>query len=154
MVTNKISIEKQNSNNLDTTIKEVEKITPNTTIQYIYKNNDMLTKTTAQKASNSLIGLTKEELISTLNDVNITEFSDNLVVIEKNTYDYNPHFIVGDNNGYVSIFYCDKNNNITLYNETNILTKTLPDEDIKMLNKGIKAEDNKELIKIIEDYTS
>lgn len=156
MVTNKILLE-------DETLKYEyeeqeeqlqEKITPNTTIQYIYKNNGILTKTTAQKADNALVNLTEDELINILEDADITEFSSDLVVIESNKFDNAKHFIVGDNNGYVSIFNCDSNNNITLYTQTNIPVKTLPKEDIKMLNKGIEAKDSKELMKIIEDYTS
>ncbi len=135
-------------------IREFARITPDTTIQYNYKKNGEVTKTLTEKASDSIINLTEEELKNTLNDVKVVDFSKDLVILEKNSDNKKSSYIVGSNNGFVSIFYKDEDENITLYNETDIIVDTLPEQDKKLLEKGISAKDNAELIKIIEDYTS
>lgn len=129
-------------------------ITPDTEIQYNYKKNGVVTKTVSRTADNMFLNLTEEQLKNTFNDINVLQFSDELVVIEKETFDNSPYFVVGNNNGYIGIFYVDSENNVTLQNETDVPLKTLPEEDVKMLNQGIIVEDNTELIRIIEDYTS
>lgn len=128
-------------------------ITPNTTIQYNYKTDGVITKTLTEKASTSLVNLNQEQLENTLNDVKVSQFSPELVILEKSEKESLPSYIVGNNNGFVSIFYKDENDTITLYDQTRISIETLPTQDKKMLEKGITAKDDAELAKIIEDYT-
>ncbi len=132
----------------------LERINENTDIQLNYKEDGVVTDTITKKASTSLINMTERDLENALEDVNILKFSDNLVVIEKDETSYKNSYIVGNNEGYVSIFFRDSDNTIKLLNQTSILIEPLPEQDKIMLNEGIVAENNSELNKIIEDYTS
>ncbi len=148
-------------NNISTTNTDLEtetvvdvKITENTDIQYNYKEDGVIVDTVTKKATPSLIGMTKMDVVNALQDVVVVEFSEDLVVLEKELIQNKSSYIVGNNNGYVSIFYRDSNDKISLLNQTQILIDPLPEQDKKMLDEGIGAKDNAELTKIIEDYTS
>ncbi len=154
MVLNKIStINTDLSEEPINPVKEI-RITENTDIQYNYKEDGIIVDTVTKKASNSLINMTKTDLVNALQDVIVVEFSENLVVLDKEIAPNKSSYIVGNNNGYVSIFYRDSDDKISLLNQTHILIDPLPDQDKKMLDEGINAKDNVELTKIIEDYTS
>lgn len=135
-------------------VKTENVITEDTDIQYNYKKDGEIVKTVTEKASKSLQGLTENELANTLNDATVTKFSSSIVVLDTEISENSNSYIVGNNNGYVSIYYKDKNDEITLLNQTHILIEPLPIQDKKLLEKGISAKDNVELNKIIEDYTS
>ncbi len=155
MVQNKIyPIVTTNLEKATPTDQNLAKITNNTTIQYNYTTNGAVTKTLTKKASYELLNLTEEELKNTLDDVKIRQFSEKLVILEKEDPIPLDSYIVGSNDGFINIFYKDKDNNITLLEKTNISTETLPESDLKMLEEGISAKDESELAKIIEDYTS
>ncbi len=138
----------------ETTEQNVAKISSDTLIQYNYTTNGIVTKTLTKKAGYELLNLTKEELKQTLDNVKIKEFTNKLVIIEKEDEIPFDCYIVGSNDGFINIFFKDKNNNITLLEKTNISTEALPERDIKLLEEGISAKTDAELAKIIEDYTS
>ena len=50
------------------------------------------------------------------------------------------------------VYSIDQDGNETVKNETEILTKYLPEEDIKLLRKGIMANNQTELEEILSDY--
>ncbi len=154
MITNKIYPIVTNAENNEDGQTHYARITPNTTIQYNYKNNGIITKTLTQKASSPIINLTEVELRNTLNDVEVAQFNEDLVILEKEDTDKSYSYIVGSNNGFISVFYKDVNDTVSLYNQTSIPIDNLPIEDRKLLEEGINAKDDAELNKIIEDYSS
>lgn len=141
---------------IEDTPKEVSHITPNTIISYTKKEDDVIVNTFNSVASASLIGLTKEELAKTLDDVSIVSFDEKQVSLlyETKTKENEDSYIVGAKDGFVTIFYKDSDNNITVKDKTKILIENLPEQDIKLLEKGIVAKNESQLINIIEDYTS
>lgn len=70
---------------------------------------------------------------------------------ESNTICKN-HYIVKEKDGIVTIYVLDENNNETLKEETDISTKYLPEEDKKLLEKGIKVNSYTELQRVLGDY--
>lgn len=131
-------------------------ITPNTIISYTQKEDDVVVNTFSTVANDSLIGLNKEDLEKTLDNVSVTSFDEKQVSLlyETKTKKNEDSYIVGIKDGFITIFYKDSNNNITIKDETKILVENLPEQDIKLLEKGINAENESQLINIIEDYTT
>lgn len=152
MVTNKIY--PIVTTTLDNPQATEQRTTSETTIQYNYKVNDVLMENYTKKAGIELQNLTREELQKVLSDVQILEFSNELVICEKNVIKNNNCYIVGTDGTYINIFYKDENDVVTLIEETNIPIANLPEKDKKMLEEGIYAINDAELSKIIEDYTS
>ncbi len=152
MVTNKIY--PIVTTTLDNPQATKQRTTSETTIQYNYKVNDVLMENYTKKAGIELQNLTREELQKVLSDVQILEFSNELVICEKNVIKNNNCYIVGTDGTYINIFYKDENDVVTLIEETNIPIANLPEKDKKMLEEGIYAINDAELSKIIEDYTS
>lgn len=62
------------------------------------------------------------------------------------------HYVVKEKDGYVCVFSIDDAGNLTLFDETDISTKYFPQEDLKLLQNGIKANSNSELEQILSDY--
>ena len=62
------------------------------------------------------------------------------------------HYIVKDNEGKIAIYKIDENDNETLIEDTEISTKYLPQEDLELLKKGIRANNNNKLQEILSDY--
>lgn len=133
---------------------KISKITPNTVIKYNTVEDGVIKSSTSKSAPYQMIGLTEEEFSKTIEDVKILSFTDELVVLEKDLYKKQDSYIIGEKDGYIAVFYKDENDNITLKNETKILIQNLPEEDKKLLQNGINAKNDTELIRIIEDYTS
>ncbi len=152
MVTNKIY--PIMATTIDENIDIDERTTSNTTIQYNYKVNDILLENYTKKAGLELQNLSREELQQILSDVQILEFSRDLVICEKNVIKNNNCYIVGTDGEKINIFFKDENDIVTLIEETNISIDNLPEKDKTMLENGIYATDEAMLSKIIQDYTS
>lgn len=63
------------------------------------------------------------------------------------TYQYK----LADHNGYIALFHVNKTEPVEVYN---ILTDSLPVNDIKTLKNGIYAQSVEELALLLEEYTS
>lgn len=135
-------------------VTQISKITPTTIIKYNIVEDGVIKSSTTKNAPYQMIGLSEDEFIKTMEDVKVISFSSDLVVLEKDLYKKNDSYIIGEKDGYIAVFYKDENDNITLKNETKILIQNLPEEDKKLLQNGINAKNDNELIRIIEDYTS
>lgn len=131
-----------------------QKITPSTIIQYNVTEDGIITNSYTEPAKYSLVNLTLEELKSTLGDTEVVSFDENLVILESENEKNEKSYIVGTKDGFVTIFYEDEDDNIILKDETKISVENLPEKDKKLLQKGIRAKNEAELAKIIEDYTS
>ncbi len=75
----------------------------------------------------------------------IEEASNN--VVEETT-----HYLIKDVQGYIYVYYLDKNNDEILYKKTTIATDYLSPEDIDDLQIGIEVVGHEALNKMLEDF--
>lgn len=92
-----------------------------------------------------------EEVEKGLQTVNIIKFSKDEIVIEKIYDESSVRYYILDKDGYIKVYYGDKK---TLYENTGIETKNLPDSEKKNLEAGICVDDKDELLSILESYSS
>jgi len=64
----------------------------------------------------------------------------------------NEHYVVKENNGVIGIFVQDENNVLEWQEDTEIVTKYLPDEDLENLKIGVKIVGKTNLSTFLEDY--
>ncbi len=131
-----------------------EKITPNTNIiiEKFYKKCSHIIKE-KKIVSENLINMNKEELQKEYPKYDIKIFSTKEVCLYIEVDEYcNEHYIVKDENDFISIYEIDENKNLKLKEKTNISTKLLPDADKIYLKNGIQIYGKENLNKAIEDY--
>lgn len=61
-------------------------------------------------------------------------------------------YIIKSVEGYIYVYYLDKNNDEILYKKTSISTEYLSQEDIDNLEIGIEVEDSEEMNKMLENF--
>lgn len=141
------------TNTLEIVTKE-EKTTPNTLMIYkIYytKCNHFINE--YKDIDISAVNLNKQEIKDINKEWTITEFSPEQIVLEKQENDFcKEHFKLKIENNIIKIFSLDEKNNETLYEETNITTEYLTDEDILRLKEGILVYGKENLTSVLEDY--
>ncbi len=149
------------SNNLD----KINSDTKLTTISLDKKNKKTSKKSIAMPIN--MIGLTKvslskyydyytsnmptEEMEKGLLSVRIIKFSKDEVVIQKIYDESTILYYITEENGYVKVFYADKE---TLYESTDILMRELPVLEQENIKAGMFVKDKDELITILEGYSS
>lgn len=62
------------------------------------------------------------------------------------------HYVIKEKEGKIAIYNVNENGKETFKTDTEILTKYLPDEDVELLKKGIKASSEAQLNQILSDY--
>ena len=83
----------------------------------------------------------------------IKEFTNTMVTFYQEKDEIcDEHYVIKDNDGYVSIYKVDSLGNETLKEKTEIVTTYLPDTDKNRLKEGIKVNGQEELNATIEDY--
>ena len=99
------------------------------------------------------VNQTEEDLQEKFKDYKIKEFTSNQITFYQEKEGIcNEHYIIKDNNGYVSIYTIDSFGKETLKETTEIVTTYLPEVDKIKLKEGIKANGQEELNAKIEDY--
>lgn len=99
------------------------------------------------------INKTEKQLKEKYDNYKITKFSNEEVklYIEKNQICEN-HYVIKEKEGKIAIYSVNDEGKETFKSETEILTKYLPEEDIELLKKGIKANSEAQLNQILSDY--
>ena len=132
-----------------------EKISVNTIITKItyYKdcNHQIENKT---KDISKYVNMTKEKFQKEFPDWEIKEFNKDNVVLYKEEEDFcNEHFLVKNEDGFVTIYTIDNQERILeLLNKTEIATNYLTKVDQDNLNKGMIIYTKENLNKLIEDF--
>lgn len=99
------------------------------------------------------VNQTEEELQEKYKDFAIKQFtSAEVIFYEEREGICNEHYVIKDNNGYVSIYTTDSFGKETLKETTQIVTMYLAESDKMRLKEGIKANGKEELNALIEDY--
>lgn len=130
------------------------KTTPNTEIVFeIYYNKCGHTSVKKVFVSEEDVNKNEEQIAQKYKEWKIRSFTKDMIELykEENKMCDN-HYIVKDNEGKIAIYKIDENDNETLMENTEISTKYLPQEDLELLKKGIKANNNNKLQEILSDY--
>lgn len=159
-VMEKASMKRTEEDNLVTvntiiqTATQEEKTTPNTmiTVETYYEkcgHNEIEKK----KIESEDINKTEKELEEKYAEYKITKFSNEEVKLyrEKKQMCEN-HYVIKEKEGKIAIYNVNENGKETFKTDTEILTKYLPDEDVELLKKGIKASSEAQLNQILSDY--
>lgn len=130
------------------------KTTPNTEIVFeIYYNKCGHTSVKKVFVSEEDVNKNEEQIAQKYKEWKIRSFTKDMIELykEENKMCDN-HYIVKDNEGKIAIYKIDENDNETLMENTEISTKYLPQEDLELLKKGIRANNNNKLQEILSDY--
>ncbi|WP_317367944.1 BofC C-terminal domain-containing protein [uncultured Tyzzerella sp.] len=134
----------------------VAKITPSTkmTYEYFYKN-DNITEKVEDVPPYFLIDLTRNDLEENFKDWQIKEFSSSEVVLQKVIDgESTQHYIIGEYEGYIAVYYEQEINGTKLKEITDIPLDGLPKEEQDKIKNGIKIKGKDDLIKFLESYGS
>ncbi len=144
-----------NSNiELVTTASEEEKTSPNCLFIFktYYKKCEHI-KVEREKITETMVNKTREDLESIYKNWNIVTFRNNEVLFYKEQEgSCGEHYLLKELEGKIAIYNIDEQNNLNLYEETEILTNYLPEEDINRLKQGIRVEGKDKLNQALEDY--
>lgn len=134
----------------------VAKITPSTkmTYEYFYKN-DQITEIVEDVPPYFLIDLTRTDLEENFKEWQIKSFSEREVVLQQVIEgESTQHYIIGEYEGYVAVFYEKEINGTKLKEITDIPIESLTKDEQEQIKKGIKITGKDELMKFLENYDS
>lgn len=154
-VTNEISYgDNSNQNNIQETSQTDEKIAYKAKlIINKYFSGCKHTITSTVEMPSDMVNLTEEELKEKYNTWQIVSFSKNKVSIYKEFEGIcNEHYIVTIKDDYIVIYKVDEKDKRSLYEQTDISTEYLPEEDIAELTNGISIEGVEKLNELMENY--
>lgn len=142
------------NNSVVQAVSQEEKTTPNTMIifeTYFAKCGHSEVEKNLVKTED--VNKTKEQIREKYSDYKLVRFSQEEIKFyrEKNQMCEN-HYVLKEKDGKIVVYSFDESGAETLKTETDILTKYLPEEDIELLKKGIKANSEAQLNQILSDY--
>lgn len=144
--------------NTDTPVLNMakNKITPSTKMVYKYfYTDDKVTEIVEDVPAYFLIDLTREDLEKNFENWRVQSFSEKEVVLEKTIEGESlQHYIVGEYDGYVAIYYKEDINGKHLKDITNIPIESLSDDEREEIEKGLCITGESSLIKLLENYES
>ena len=131
-----------------------EKTTPNTTIIFeSYYSKCGHSKIRSEKISSEYVNKTKVEIQKIYSDWEIKSFSSDRIELYKNENSLcGNHYIIKDEDGYVTVYNINKDGQEVLSDKTDISTKYLPKDDNDLLKNGIKANSTSQLEQILADF--
>lgn len=145
-----------NDENIEVSNTKEDKITPSTKMVYeYYYEQDKKTEVLEEEPPYFLLDMTRKELEENFNEWQIISFSSNKVLMRKSIKDKSTqHYIIGQYNGFVAVFYKEEINGSNLKEITDTPISTLPKEEQELLNSGIPIDGNDELLKALQSYES
>lgn len=100
-----------------------------------------------------IVNMTKEEVENYYTDWNLEEFSNKKITIYKEYEGIcDEHFIIRNVDGVITIYRINNNNDEIFVSTTDVITKYLPEADIKRLNEGIEIIGKKDLKIFLQDF--
>lgn len=149
----------ENNNNIENSVivktsSGEEKTTPNTIIIFeSYYSKCGHSKIRSEKISNEYVNKTEEEIQKIYSDWEIKSFSSDRIELYKNENSLcGNHYIVKEENGYVTVYNINKDGQEVLSDKTDISTQYLPKDDNDLLKNGIKANSASQLEQILADF--
>lgn len=134
----------------------VSKINPSTKMVYeYYYKDDSVTEKIEDTPPYFLLDLTREEIEKQFDEWKVKSFSDREVVLQMVLEgESTQHYIIGEYDGYVAVFYEKEIDGNNLKDITGTPISSLPLEEQKKIKSGIKISGEKELYKYLENYES
>ncbi len=122
--------------------------------QYFY-TEDQTTKEQKEPAQSYLEGLTLQDIANIFSGWQILYFSNDRVILRcsiegKST----EHYILGEEDGFLAVFYEDNEKKIRLKERTDIPISALPQGDVLQLQEGFRVQGEENLARILADYSS
>lgn len=106
-----------------------------------------------ENISNEMVNLDFDNFSKLYSDWNISKFESNYVELTKEISGYcGEHYIVKDLNGIIAVYLLDMNNNLSLLRQTEIITKYLPEGDVKDLCDGVVIYGKDNLNAYLENF--
>ena len=143
-----------NNSEIITTSYASTKISPNTKL--IFKTFNKKCGHCVEKeiiADENIVNKNEYEISELYKNWNIKKFTSNEVVFYKEEDKYcGEDYVVKEIDGVISIYRIDPDGNETLYKNSSLDIKYLPEDDRNNLKQGIKINGNKELNELLEDY--
>ncbi len=140
--------------NIIETVTSQEKTSPNTKIVFetLYLQCDHL-ETKEEDIKIEDVNQDENYFINKYVDWDVKNFSDEKVELYKQQNSIcDKHYVVKKLNDYIAIYTLASDGNENLKEITDILTAYLPQEDLNLLEKGIKVNGDNELAKLLSDY--
>lgn len=136
------------------TNSEQEKTSPNCAITLkVYHEACQHLIETRQTIEEADVNMTEEELKERFSDWEVQKFTTAEIVLYKEVAEFcNEHYLLKDEDGYITIYKLDENDNAEFFDTTEISTDYLPAEDLEQIKNGIKVYTEKELNKTLEDF--
>lgn len=136
------------------TNSEEEKTSPNCVLTLkIYYNDCGHLIEKKEKIKETEVNMTEEELKDKFQEWEIQKFTTTEIVLYKEVNEFcNQHFLLKEQDGYITIFKLNKDNSAEFFQTTEISTEYLAEEDLKQIKMGIKVYTEKELNKTLEDF--
>lgn len=140
--------------NIITTGKIEEKTSPNCEITFETHYNECgHTEIEHKEVENKDVNKNEEYFKNKYNEWKIKKFSgDEINLYKEINAICKKHYIIKEKDGYIAVYTIDLSGNQELKEVTDIYTKYLPDEDIVLLKKGIKANGDNELRQKLGDF--
>ncbi len=140
--------------NLITTNNSEEKTSPNCIITLkVYHEACGHLIESRQSIEETEVNITEEELKEKFSDWEVQKFTPTEIVLYKEVDEFcDEHYLLKEDNGYITIYKLDENDNAQIYNTTDISTEYLAEEDLEQIRNGIKVCTDKELNKTLEDF--
>lgn len=139
---------------ISTNTTETTKISPNAIIIFNkYYKSCKHTIIERESITEDMVNLNQTEFKKLYSDWEIEKFSSTEITLYKE-YDgeCGEHYLVKENNGYISIYKVLSNNDLQLIEDTQISTNCLPDMDVKGLKEGVSLVGKDELNAYIENF--
>lgn len=134
--------------------EEEEKVSPNCSFtKKTYYTKCGHTVSNYLELPKDIVNLTKEQVTNKYQDYSIEEFASNKIVLFKQINDNcGEHYLVKDNEGKVTVYKILEDGSQKLFEETDIYTEYLTDEDRENMKEGISINGKQELNQLIEDF--
>lgn len=143
-----------NTDIVETSAGEELKISPNASLIKKTEYRDCgHTKVEVEYVPEEVVNFNETEFRKKYDEWEVESFKNNEIKLYKvEIGSCGEHFLIKDNNGYVSIFNIDENGNEILVENTNIATEYLPEADYHNVKKGIEVVGMQELNSKLEDF--
>ena len=136
------------------TNSEEEKASPNCilTLKVYYNKCEHLIEK-KENIKETDVNITEEELKNKFQEWEVQKFTANEIVLYKEVNEFcNQHFLLKEQDGYITIFKLNEDNSAEFFQTTEISTEYLAEEDLAQIKSGIKVYTEKELNKTLEDF--
>lgn len=160
-IINSVEIKEKKENNIikNETIEvssNEEKTTPNTILVFKrYYSDCEHTISNIANIEEYLVNLTEKEIKEKYPNWEIEKFSSKEVIFYKASDSFcGEHYLLSEEDGYISIYTLDEEGNKTLREKGKISVEYLPETDRISLQNGIAIYGTEELNKLLEDFES